>query len=1062
MSGRTLRSAVGKDQKSAQNSPFTSTPRATQDPHQTQTFSLASLDSAAHTATPHPARLASLGPQQPLVPGRSRLAAAAEETSSQLTRFASTLSPAPASPHLPLDSGHQPSVRHSAILQTPGAQAMQQRPSPAPPPHSSNLGQDEPLFEDGAALLQHSIVSAVSATHLQTGTSPSPPAKNDLHTLRGVSNVISELLTSDRPLAAEQRTALHLLQQLRDTYQQLSRQLPASPRFHTNPHPGHSTPQDALLQHAQASASQQQQRYRALYDAEVNRLQDEHQQRIAQAQAAHLQQLSRRELHTSPSPSAADTQLLADVLALEQSLAAGHSSTAPRADVPTAAHESLRLHLADASAAAHESLRLQQQKRSHSPARPSQQAQPELPSSTSQILEDARRMREYVANAKRHAPTSAAAPVLVSSESPARQPELRSALMQVQHAIERTRHLQTAPLAALQTAPLAALQATPLAASLQPVSSASSVKTANPVRQRLVANPTATPLAAPRPSVRTTQLASGGLVGAQAQERLARARQEARLSSLHKANAQDDAIIKDAQRRIAQRSQTPDVKVRFKQEPTHHSEKRLAVLSGDLELVRHGSFTTKPESTLSEDEVEDVLKELRPSIAQQKLFNRNTRTRSADGYVLSSFVADSSASEAVDDDPTSDHHPSTSPSASASPSRGVMIPRDEWERYQAFLHSGPASSAPEPPQPPHGTVDQHGRQAPSFNYNIVVAEPPEHGAWNDVQHLMGTFKDKHERYISRCGAGAHHQSVWECYKPSAKASIIKHLETPVDKSRNAEFLASLTNDELYDLLQNELGITYPTEVELELNKIPFLGSVLEKPSWVNFHTAWEDVLMRVTQAGQVEPKRMAQLFRDNIPDAFIREFLQGKRSHTWQASYDAIIQALDDPKWLVCYNKDAASRKTYLQQSNRPARQLPPAPVGSAATPAGGSATAPAAAPAPARQPFDPLTWKNRRGQVNVNPHMRLDVNHNTSNTPCSRCDELHRFKDELCTSTMTKGKQPITPALTPEEQRARLQKRWDLGFFFAKVITAYKSPSAGDAAAASQNAANRIQGTKL
>ena len=26
----------------------------------------------------------------------------------------------------------------------------------------------------------------------------------------------------------------------------------------------------------------------------------------------------------------------------------------------------------------------------------------------------------------------------------------------------------------------------------------------------------------------------------------------------------------------------------------------------------------------------------------------------------------------------------------------------------------------------------------------VVAEPPEHGAWNDVQYLMGAFKDKHD------------------------------------------------------------------------------------------------------------------------------------------------------------------------------------------------------------------------------------------------------------------------------------------------------------------------------
>jgi hypothetical protein len=299
--------------------------------------------------------------------------------------------------------------------------------------------------------------------------------------------------------------------------------------------------------------------------------------------------------------------------------------------------------------------------------------------------------------------------------------------------------------------------------------------------------------------------------------------------------------------------------------------------------------------------------------------------------------------------------------------------------------------------------------------------------------------------------------VWECYKPSAKASIIKHLETRDGPVRDAAYLSSLTNDQLYELLQNELGITYPTEVEVALNAIRFQGYVLEKPNWVNFHTAWQEVLMRVTKAGQVDPKRMAQLFRDNVPDPFIREFLQGKRCNTWQASYDAVIEALDDPKWHICYNKDSASRKQQPNQSNK----QPSRPLGSAATASPSTlesqAIAPAQTPA-ARSKFDPLTWKNRRGQVNVNPNMKLDVNHNPSNTPCSRCAETHRYKDEDCTSTMTKDKQPISPALTADEQRARLQRRWNNGFFFSKVITAYKSPSAGDAAAATQQATTRIQ----
>jgi hypothetical protein len=115
-------------------------------------------------------------------------------------------------------------------------------------------------------------------------------------------------------------------------------------------------------------------------------------------------------------------------------------------------------------------------------------------------------------------------------------------------------------------------------------------------------------------------------------------------SSRVTADAQDEAIIRDAQRRLARRAAGTPAPASSRQRtttPSRAEERRIAVLTGDNELLRHGSDRTR-HCARSEDELEDVLAEVNASKAAQRLFNpKTTNLHTKDGYVDSAFISDS-------------------------------------------------------------------------------------------------------------------------------------------------------------------------------------------------------------------------------------------------------------------------------------------------------------------------------------------------------------------------------------------------------------------------------------
>ncbi len=502
-------------------------------------------------------------------------------------------------------------------------------------------------------------------------------------------------------------------------------------------------------------------------------------------------------------------------------------------------------------------------------------------------------------------------------------------------------------------------------------------------------------------------------------------------------------------------------------------ERRIARLTDDKEYLKHGSERCK-EEVVSEDERQDVLAELDVQQAAQLLFNPKAKApRTKQGYLDTSFVArDSESPERYEDgddddedgeddqendgDSSSTYRPHSNPSSmsrSRSPDhRPKKFSSAQWEEYQQLKRA--STAPPGPAQQPPGSTQQ------SLTYNISIAEPPEHGDWRDIQYLTTTFRDKHEKYVRRCKGGGH-LSVWDCYTITQKECILKQLTLSEGPVRDAAYLESLTDTQLYALLQGALGMEYELEVEKALKAIPFKGKVLEKSDWVTFHTSWTQVLKRVTVEGAVQPRRMAEIFRSSIHDRFAREWLYARKHNTWEEAYDAIVAAILNPKWIKCYADDLAERP--MQQQPPPA--APAAPAASPLAPAKHQQQQSAAPkdhkkPDKAQEdtpatPFDPLAFKTKAGK-NVNPNFKLSLNDNKANTPCSRCGKIHRFLADLCTA-LKNAEGDNCPPLTPEEFKRRMTARWNKGYYFSKALDAYKSPSPSDVAAAAANTSQKL-----
>lgn len=292
------------------------------------------------------------------------------------------------------------------------------------------------------------------------------------------------------------------------------------------------------------------------------------------------------------------------------------------------------------------------------------------------------------------------------------------------------------------------------------------------------------------------------------------------------------------------------------------------------------------------------------------------------------------------------------------------------------------------------------------------------------------------------------------------------ISTDPSDDFSANYMASLTDDELYALLQDQLGISNDVEAETALRAITFRGSILEVSNWVVFRTAWSQVLNHVTPAGTIQPRRLAELFRNSVPDDFMRSWLNARKHLTWTEAYTATLGALKDSKWHTHYSKhliattNAVTRTTadpkvkqngFTQQQQQPPR-LPVAKE--AASAAQTNTTKPRD-----KAPFDPLKFRTRKGGFNVNPNLKSsDYWENAEKTLCSRCDLLHRWNPDACTTDKNAAGEKINPPLNAQEFAIRLKKRWDRGFFFSKQIADYKSPSAQDSAQKAASSTSKLQ----
>ena len=530
-----------------------------------------------------------------------------------------------------------------------------------------------------------------------------------------------------------------------------------------------------------------------------------------------------------------------------------------------------------------------------------------------------------------------------------------------------------------------------------------------------------------------------------------------------------NAANKELERlKALEQSGPPKLTIRVRKESARDKEKKMAELTGDQELLKTKSRRIVAEK-LSDDDETEVRRELAPSIVHHNLFHlkNRERERTRQGYVRSDHVTDDHDSDAdedstqADEDGEGESDPDWEPSdtPTPSPSRGAWskaVSKTDFKAFKAWQkqHGNSAQQAPAPSDEP-ASRDQHGRLAagviPQYNFNVATA--PVHGKWNDIHYLMNTFKDKHTKYVSQCRGGGH-DSVWECYDETAKDKLIEHLgtKTTVKGSaatiikRDALYMSRLTDTALYALLCDELGIDFPMEVERQLKLAKFEGSAVERESWVDFVVEWRKVLKRVTDPGTVQPRRLTELFREQIPDPFIREWLKGRKYASWRDAYEGIVEALEDSNWKNHYIKDLLERQAESKKEQAGGKA---GGKGNAGGNAGGGNTGGGNAgggnansndrhksTAPVSQ--DVFSFKVGKFS-NVNPNFKQDLNHNPERKTCSRCQEVHRYKDADCTSGKTKEGAVLT-SLPSDEYKKRMERRWNDGFFAAKPLIESKS----------------------
>jgi hypothetical protein len=492
-------------------------------------------------------------------------------------------------------------------------------------------------------------------------------------------------------------------------------------------------------------------------------------------------------------------------------------------------------------------------------------------------------------------------------------------------------------------------------------------------------------------------------------------------------------------------------------------EQLQAEMSTDLE-ERQQIKSSRPirREKRSADNSEDERAEMPAALIHDKLFNFRAPkpTKDRNGYVISNFVDDDHESESAPDDdddgdPDYEQTDERTPSPTHKVSTKVMRELAELRKFKQSITDLQAQRAPEP------LVDHHGRALISHDINFRTLDPPPHGPWDDLNHLMTTFKDAYDIYRRRCGRGKF-DSIWECYNPTAQANLVKRLGTKEIRSgstvttleRDASYLASLTDDGLLDLLCSEMGIEYAAETEAELRKLHLQGSHLVKSNWVTLQTQWERVLKRTTERGKILPKELSKIFIQCIEDKYVKKWLLAQESKTWTAAYDKILVAITDVHWVIGHSE---AHKSEVKPP-APFKPTPKVHGTSGDVIQGGGHNIGDPPPPAAIGYFDPLKFKNKAGKFNVNPNLKRKLGDlNPEKTKCTRCDWIHNFDQSLCTSDKkSDNATPCTP-LAADELAKRHKAKWELGILYTSIPI--MGPTPANAASAASKAAAVLGG---
>ena len=226
--------------------------------------------------------------------------------------------------------------------------------------------------------------------------------------------------------------------------------------------------------------------------------------------------------------------------------------------------------------------------------------------------------------------------------------------------------------------------------------------------------------------------------------------------------------------------------------------------------------------------------------------------------------------------------------------------------------------------------------------------------------------------------------------------------------------------------------------EIALRKIIFKGPITDETSWVNFETDWEECLVQTSKNGVIDKKRLVVIYREGIPDPFFQRDLSQHRFDTWIQAHEHMSLQITRPEFLIQWHDDVILRK--IEPKQKPTHQHSHQAGGSSG---GGSAGTNAPAhTAPAHTlagQFDPMTFKDKHGNLNINPNMKQHLDLNQSRTPCERCDKIKKWNVDMCSDPLNKAGEKIVPALTFAESQAQAIKRWNAGFFFKSYPKEWK-----------------------